>query len=167
MKNYKEYLGVIKTFVLDVDGVLTDGTFQITNTGDLLRNMNTKDGFAVKYAIDLGYRFCVISGGVNEGVRKRLREMGITDIYFGVEQKGETLKEFFEDYQIDPATTLYMGDDILDIPALKMVALPTCPQDAVPEVKQVSLYVSHRNGGQGCVRDIVEQVLKVQGNWKF
>jgi 3-deoxy-D-manno-octulosonate 8-phosphate phosphatase (KDO 8-P phosphatase) len=167
MKNYKEYLGTIKTFVLDVDGVLTDGTFQITNEGDLLRNMNTKDGFAVKYAIEMGYRFCVISGGVNEGVRKRLRDMGITDIYFGIVEKDKALQEFFEDYEIDPATTLFMGDDILDLAAMKMVALPTCPQDAVPEVKQISLYVSHRNGGQGCVRDIIEQVLKVQGNWKF
>lgn len=167
MKNYKEYLGEIKTFVLDVDGVLTDGTFQITNEGDLLRNMNTKDGFAVKHAIELGYRFCVISGGVNEGVRKRLREMGITDIYFGIVEKDKALQEFFDDYEIDPATTLYMGDDILDLAAMKMVALPTCPQDAVPEVKQLCLYVSHRNGGQGCVRDIIEQVLKVQGNWKF
>lgn len=167
MKNYKEYLGEIKTFVLDVDGVLTDGTFQITNEGDLLRNMNTKDGFAVKHAIELGYRFCVISGGVNEGVRKRLRDMGITDIYFGIVEKDKALQEFFDDYEIDPATTLYMGDDILDLAAMKMVALPTCPQDAVPEVKQLCLYVSHRNGGQGCVRDIIEQVLKVQGNWKF
>lgn len=167
MKNYKEYLGTIKTFVLDVDGVLTDGTFQITNEGDLLRNMNTKDGFAVKYAIEMGYRFCVISGGVNEGVRKRLRDMGITDIYFGIVEKGKALQEFFEDYQIDPATALYMGDDIMDIAAMKMVALPACPQDAVPEVKQISLYVSHRNGGEGCVRDIIEQVLKVQGKWKF
>ncbi|MDZ4148097.1 MAG: HAD hydrolase family protein [Flavobacteriaceae bacterium] len=167
MKNYKEYLGAIKTFVLDVDGVLTDGSFQITNEGELLRSMNTKDGFAVKHAIDLGYRFCVISGGVNEGVRKRLRDMGITDIYFGIVEKDKALQEFFEDYEIDPTTTLYMGDDILDLAAMKMVALPTCPQDAVPEVKQMSLYVSHRNGGQGCVRDIIEQVLKVQGNWKF
>ncbi|MDP2060274.1 MAG: HAD hydrolase family protein, partial [Flavobacteriaceae bacterium] len=122
---------------------------------------------AVKHAIDLGYRFCVISGGVNEGVRKRLRDMGITDIYFGIVEKDKALQEFFEDYEIDPTTTLYMGDDILDLAAMKMVALPTCPQDAVPEVKQMSLYVSHRNGGQGCVRDIIEQVLKVQGNWKF
>ncbi|PJB12023.1 MAG: 3-deoxy-D-manno-octulosonate 8-phosphate phosphatase [Flavobacteriales bacterium CG_4_9_14_3_um_filter_40_17] len=167
MKNYKEYLGIIKTFVLDVDGVLTDGRFQISNDGELLRSMNTKDGFAVKYAIELGYRFCVISGGVNEGVRLRLREMGITDIYFGIVEKDKALQEFFEDYGIDPASTLYMGDDILDMAAMKMVALPACPQDAVPEVKQLSLYVSHRNGGQGCVRDIIEQVLKVQGKWKF
>jgi len=167
MKNYKEYLGIIKTFVLDVDGVLTDGRFQISNDGELLRSMNTKDGFAVKYAIELGYRFCVISGGVNEGVRLRLREMGITDIYFGIVEKDKALQEFFEDYGIDPASTLYMGDDILDMAAMKMVALPACTQDAVPEVKQLSLYVSHRNGGQGCVRDIIEQVLKVQGKWKF
>lgn len=167
MKNYKEYLGIIKTFVLDVDGVLTDGTIQITNKGELLRTMDSKDGFAIKHAIRLGYRFCIISGGVNEGVRLRLRDMGITDIYFGITEKEITLKEFFDDYDIEPATTLYMGDDLPDLRAMQMVALPVCPQDAVPEVKKISLYVSHKTGGHGCVRDIIEQVLKVQGNWKI
>lgn len=159
-------LNHITTFVLDVDGVLTDGSVLISSKGDLLRSMSVKDGYALKKAIDAGYTVCIISGGKNEGVRKRLRGLGITDIHLGVANKTEVLDEFFDLYSIDPNKVAYMGDDIPDIYPMKMVGLPTCPQDAVSEVKAISKYISHKNGGKGCVRDLIEQVLKVQGKWQ-
>lgn len=165
--NYKETLNHITTFVLDVDGVLTNGSILVSNEGDLLRSMNVKDGYAMKKAIKAGYTVCIISGGKNEGVRKRLQGLGITDIHLGVEDKTENLDEFFDVYSIKPKNVAYMGDDIPDIYPMKMVGLPTCPQDAVSEVKAISKYVSHKKGGEGCVRDLIEQVMKVQGKWEI
>ena len=164
-KSYKEYLNQITTFVFDVDGVLTDGSLQVSTKGELLRTMNTKDGYAMKMALKAGFTVCIISGGKNEGVRERLRVLGITDIYLGVDDKVEQMDEFFDIYDIKPEQVLYMGDDIPDYYPMKLVGLPCCPQDAVPELKEISLYVSHRNGGEGCVRDVIEQVMKVQGKW--
>ena len=164
-KSYKEYLNNITTFVFDVDGVLTNGSVQVTTEGDLIRTMSVKDGYALKQAVKAGYTVCIISGGKNEGVRTRLRELGITDIYLGIDDKVEQLDEFFDIYDIKAENVLYMGDDIPDMYPMKLIALPTCPQDAVPEVKEVSKYISHKNGGDGCARDVIEQVMKVQGKW--
>ena len=164
-KNYKEYLNHIDTFIFDVDGVLTDGSIQVSTQGDLLRTMNIKDGYALKTAHQAGYTVCIISGGNNEGVRKRLRDLGITNIYLGIQDKVETLDEFFDVYGINKENVLYMGDDIPDLYAMRMVGMPCCPQDAVAEIKEISRYVSHKTGGNGCVRDVIEQVLKVQGKW--
>lgn len=164
-KSYKEYLEHITTFIFDVDGVLTDGTVTLTTEGELLRTMNIKDGFAMKTAVDAGFNVCIISGGSNEGVRKRLQGLGITDIYLGAHHKTEQLDEYLDIYNIKPEQAVYMGDDIPDFPVMQMVGLPCCPQDAVPEIKAISKYISHKNGGKGCVRDIIEQVLKVQGKW--
>jgi len=163
--SYKNKLNRIDTFIFDVDGVLTDGSVNISENGELLRTMNVKDGLAIKTAIDQDYRVCIISGGKNEGVRQRLRGLGVTDIYLGSHVKMEQLEEYFDIYDIDPENVLYMGDDLPDIPPLKAVGLATCPQDAVQEVKAVVDYVSHRHGGKACVRDVIEQVMKVQGKW--
>ncbi|MGB5943422.1 MAG: HAD-IIIA family hydrolase [Leeuwenhoekiella sp.] len=164
-KSYKEYLKDITTFVFDVDGVLTNGSIQITSSGELLRTMDTKDGFALKTALQQGFNICIISGGKNEGVRDRLRGLGVTDIYLGAHLKTEQLDEYFDIYNIKPQNVLYMGDDLPDYPVMQLVGLPTCPQDAVKEIKEISKYVSHKKGGEGCVRDVIEQVLKVQGKW--
>ncbi|MEY8847593.1 KdsC family phosphatase [Psychroserpens sp. XS_ASV72] len=164
-KSYKEYLPNITTFIFDVDGVLTDGTVTIMTNGDMLRRMNIKDGYALKTAIDAGYNICIISGGSNLGVQKRLEGLGVTDIYLGAHNKIDQLKEYTERKQIQLEHVLYMGDDIPDVPVMKCVGLPTCPQDAVNEIKSISKYVSHKNGGKGAVRDIIEQVMKVQGKW--
>lgn len=164
-KNYKEYLNHIDTFIFDVDGVLTDGSIQVSTKGDLLRTMNIKDGYALKTAQLAGFNVCIISGGKNEGVRKRLRDLGITNIFLGVQDKVEKLDEFFDVYEINPENVLYMGDDIPDLYAMRMVGMPCCPQDAVQEIKATSRYISHKKGGKGCVRDVIEQVLKVQGKW--
>ena len=164
-KSYKEIMNNITTFILDVDGVLTDGTIHVTQTGEMLRHMHIRDGYAMKAAVENGYTVCIISGGSNEGVRVRLRNLGITDIHLGVPNKVETFKEFTELYNINPEQVLYMGDDIPDFHVMKLVGLPTCPQNAVPEIKNISKYISHINGGKGCVRDVIEQVMKVQGKW--
>lgn len=155
----------ITTFILDVDGVLTDGTVHITPQGELLREMYIRDGYAMKAAVENGYTVCIISGGSNEGVRARLRNLGITDIYLGASDKVATLKEFADIYQIPLEKMLYMGDDIPDFHVMKLVGLPTCPQDACPEIKEISHYISHKNGGKGAVRDVIEQVMRVQGTW--
>lgn len=164
-KNYKELLSSITTFVFDVDGVFTDGTVLITTDGELLRKMSVKDGFALKTAISKGYNVCIITGGTNQGVKERLKGLGVTDFYMGAHFKQEALEEYLDIHGIDSASVVYMGDDLPDIPPMKMVALATSPQNAVPEVKAISDYVSHKNGGEGCVRDIIEQVLKVRGDW--
>ncbi|MBP6373558.1 MAG: HAD-IIIA family hydrolase [Flavobacterium sp.] len=155
----------IDTFVLDVDGVLTDGTVHVTPNGEMLREMHIRDGFAMKAALESGYRICVISGGSNEGVRIRLRNLGITDIHLGVPDKVQTFKEYCFDYQVDPKNVAYMGDDIPDFHVMQLVGLPSCPQDASPEIKGISHYVSHKLGGKGAVRDLIEQVMRVQGKW--
>ena len=127
--------------------------------------MNIKDGYALKTAVKEGFTVCIISGGKNEGVRKRLRDLGITDIYLGVQDKVEVLDEFIDIYNLNKDNVLYMGDDIPDLHVMKLIGMPCCPQDAAPEVKEISRYVSHKKGGKGCVRDVIEQVLKVQGKW--
>jgi 3-deoxy-D-manno-octulosonate 8-phosphate phosphatase (KDO 8-P phosphatase) len=164
-KSYKEIMNDITTFILDVDGVLTDSSVHITPKGEMLRVMNIRDGFAMKADLESGYNVCIISGGNNEGVRIRLRNLGITDIYLGSPDKVETFKEYCEIYQIKPEQVLYMGDDIPDYHVMQLVGLPTCPQDSSPEIKAISNYISHKNGGKGAVRDVIEQVMKVQGKW--
>lgn len=164
-KSYKEYLKHITTFIFDVDGVLTDGTISLTTTGEMLRTMHTKDGFALKTALQAGFKVCIISGGSNEGVRQRLEGLGIKDVYLGSHNKVEQLDHYINQHGIKHENVLFMGDDIPDYPIMKLIGLPTCPQDAVPEIKAISKYISHKNGGQGCVRDVIEQVLKVQDKW--
>ncbi len=164
-KSYKEYLLEIDTFVFDVDGVFTDGKVLIDNSGELLRTMSVKDGYALKTAIQKGYTVGIISGGTNEGVRKRFKGLGVEHIYLGADQKTQFLEEFMSNLDLSPSQILYMGDDLPDIPVMKMAGIATCPQNAVPEVKAISKYVSHKNGGEGCVRDVIEQVLKVRGDW--
>ena len=164
-KNYKEYLQHITTFIFDIDGVLTDGTVTITTEGELLRKMSVKDGYALKTAIDLGYHICIISGGSNEGVRKRLEGLGIKDIYLGTHNKTAQLNDYLTQYNIQSENVLFMGDDLPDFQVMQQVGLPCCPQDAVPEIKNISKYVSHKNGGFGAARDVIEQVLKVQEKW--
>lgn len=164
-KSYKEIMPQITTFVFDVDGVLTDGTVTIFPNGDLIRKMNAKDGYALRTAVDLGYNVCIITGGTNAAIKSRLGGLGITDIYLGADNKTDQLGEYLEINNISAENVLYMGDDIPDYPPMKLVGLPTCPKDAVPEIQNISKYISQKKGGKGCVRDVIEQVLKVQDKW--
>jgi len=164
-KSYKEYLNHITTFIFDVDGVLTDSNVLVTTTGELLRTMNIKDGFALKFAVSAGYNIAIISAGTNDGVKLRLEGLGIKDVYLGAHDKLSQFKTYIKSNNIKEENILYMGDDIADYPVMKIVGLPSCPQDAVPEIKSISKYISHKEGGKGAVRDVIEQVLKVQGKW--
>lgn len=164
-KSYKQFLPQISTFIFDVDGVLTNGIVTIMPDGELVRQMNIKDGYALKTAVDKGYRICIISGGTNEGVRTRLQNLGITDIYLGAHDKIEQYQEILDMYNLQPENILYMGDDIPDYPVMKLVGLASCPNDAAPEIQKISKYISNKKGGEGCVRDVLEQVMRVQGKW--
>ena len=164
-KSYKEIMNDITTFVFDVDGVLTDGSVFVTNEGEMLRTMNIRDGYAMKAAIESGYHVCIISGGSNEGVRIRLKNLGVNDIHLGTPDKIKTFTSYCENNSIKPENVLYMGDDIPDFHVMKLVGLPTCPQDASPEIKTLCRYISHVKGGRGAARDVIEQVMKVQGKW--
>ena len=164
--NYKALLPHITTFIFDVDGVMTNGKVLITSEGEMYREMDTKDGYALKCALDQGFKVCIISGGTNEGVRNRLRALGIYDIYLGAQHKGDPFQDLLDSYELSPDEILYMGDDMPDIEIMEQVAVAACPQDAVADVKAISNYISHKKGGEGCVRDIVEQTLRVQGKWR-
>ena len=163
--SYKQLMNNITTFIFDVDGVLTDGTIMVTTNGEMYRNMSIKDGYALKAAVLGGYNVCIISGGSNEGVRKRLEGLGITDIYLGAHQKMLQFEEYCIAKNINPDQVLYMGDDIPDFPVMQEVGLAACPQDAAPEIKDISEYISPIKGGKGCGRDVIEQVMRVQGKW--
>jgi len=164
--SYKQLLAQINTLIFDVDGVLTNGMVTIMPDGELVRHMNIKDGYALKAAIDKGLNVCIISGGKNEGVRTRLANLGIEDIYLGAHDKIKQYKELVKKYELKPKNVLYMGDDIPDYPVMELVGLPCCPNDAAPEIQGISKYISYKKGGEGCVRDIIEQILRVQGKWE-
>ena len=127
--------------------------------------MNVKDGYAMKNALNKGYRVCIISGGTNEGVRTRLSALGIEDIYLGAHDKIKQYQALVQKYNLLPENVLYMGDDVPDYPVMKIVGLATCPNDAVQEIQSISKYISNKKGGEGCVRDVIEQVLRVQQKW--
>ena len=165
--NYKEKLNKVKTFVFDVDGVFTDGKIVVDSQGNESRNFNTKDGIAVKMAIDLGYNVAIITGANNEGVRLRLNRLGVKNVYINSSDKVKDLNDFSEKNKIDLNETVYMGDDLPDIFPMKLVYLKVCPFDAAPEVRKISDYISNKKGGKGCVRDIIEQTLRLQGKWNL
>lgn len=148
-----------------MDGVLTDGSILVTEAGEQLRSFNIKDGYALQLAIKCGYQICAISGGRSTGVGKRLKTLGIRDVFLGVGDKTKILTQFLAEKQVQPEHILYMGDDIPDLAAMKLVGLPVCPADAAEEIKAICLYISPINGGKGCARDVIEKVLKVQGKW--
>nr|WP_317631808.1 HAD-IIIA family hydrolase [uncultured Flavobacterium sp.] len=164
-KSYKEIMNDITTLIFDVDGVLTDGKVHVTTSGEMLRIMSIKDGYALKTAVDAGYKVVVISGGSNEGVKTRLKNLGLSDIYLGTPNKVDTFNKFIEENNIKAENCLFMGDDIPDYHVMQLVGLPVCPQDAAPEIKNISKYISHVQGGNGCARDVIEQIMKVQGKW--
>ncbi|MDA7810239.1 HAD-IIIA family hydrolase [Flavobacteriaceae bacterium] len=165
--NYKEKLNKIKTFVFDVDGVFTDGKIMVDSEGNESRSFNTKDGIAVKLANDLGYNIAIITGANSEGIRARLNRLGIKNVYLSSVDKVKDLLDYSKKYNINLEKTVYMGDDLPDTFPMNLVELKSCPFDAAPEVREICDYISNKNGGEGCVRDIIEQTLKVQGNWSM
>ena len=162
----KKYLHSVKTFLFDVDGVLAKSNIILTQD-EYVRQVNTRDGFAIKHALMQGYRVGIITGGSSPSVKQRFERLGVKDIYVGVSNKLEVFEDYLAGYQITPKEILYMGDDIPDYEVMQRVGFPTCPSDAVWEIKNISKYISPFGGGAGCVRDVIEQVLKVQKKWNF
>ncbi|MDR3713791.1 MAG: 3-deoxy-D-manno-octulosonate 8-phosphate phosphatase [Puia sp.] len=156
----------IRTFIFDVDGVLTDGSVQVFDTGEQVRRMNTKDGYALQLAIKKGYGMAIISGGASEGVRKRLQGLGVRDIFLKVDNKKQQLEQYVLEKGLQYDGILYMGDDIPDYQVMKQVGLACAPADAIPDIKHISGYISNFAGGHGCVRDVIEKVLRLNGDWE-
>lgn len=155
----------ITTFVFDVDGVLTDGNLLVLPGGVMARTMNIKDGYALQLAVKKGYRVLVISGGNSPEVKDRLEKLGVTNVWMQVSDKPAVLKEYMQQHQLVAEAVLYMGDDIPDLQVIQLAGLPCCPADAVQEIKEKSVYISHLTGGTGCVRDVIEKVMKLRGDW--
>ena len=162
---FLQQLQHIKAFIFDVDGVLTDGLIHVTESGEQLRQFNIKDGYALQLAIKKGYTIAIITGGKSNGVALRLRGLGITEIFMGVDSKLEVYKNFMDKNQLEPDEVMYMGDDIPDFQIMNLIGLPVCPADAVEEIKSISQFISSKNGGKGCVREVIEKVLKIQNKW--
>ncbi|MBP5318951.1 MAG: HAD hydrolase family protein [Paludibacteraceae bacterium] len=165
MRNFKEDLGHIKAFIFDVDGVLSASTITLYPNGEPMRTANIKDGYALQLAVKLGYPIAILTGASTEAIHVRFSNLGIEDIYLASAEKLENYQRFTDKHQLDDQDILYMGDDLPDLPVMQRVGVPTCPADAAVEIKALSRYISDRPGGGGCVRDVIEQVLKAQGHW--
>jgi 3-deoxy-D-manno-octulosonate 8-phosphate phosphatase (KDO 8-P phosphatase) len=155
----------IDTFIFDVDGVLTNCRMLITEAGEFLRTMNVRDGAAMKMALKAGFRVAIITKGNSIGVKDRLGFLGADPIYDDVSDKRVALADLSDNHNVDLQRCLYMGDDLADLVVFDKVLLATCPRDATPEVIKKAEFVSPKDGGDGCVRDIIERVLRVQGKW--
>ncbi|MCC7050295.1 MAG: HAD hydrolase family protein [Bacteroidia bacterium] len=165
MKNYKEILNQITTLFFDVDGVLTNGTIIIHPSGEKIRTLNTKDAYALQLAVKRGLNICIITGGNSAPLKEALSGLGITNIFLCASYKLEVFKNFINENNLIAEDCLYMGDDLPDYQVMQLVGLPVCPADAANEIKEICLYVSPNKGGNGCVRDVIEQVLKAQNKW--
>ncbi|MEG1648626.1 MAG: HAD hydrolase family protein [Rikenellaceae bacterium] len=165
MTNFKEDILRVKAFVFDCDGVLTDCTVITLPSGEALRVYNAKDGFAVALAVKRGYKVCIISGGVGEAMQARFERLEVSDIYLGCKEKLKALNEFAAKYDLSMDDILYMGDDVPDVEPMMAVGVTAAPKDAAIEVKQMAKYISNLDGGKGCVRDVIEQVLRAQKKW--
>ena len=159
----------IRAFVFDVDGVMTDGKLMLLEGGEWLRQMHIKDGFAIKHAITSNYKICVISGSGSEAIRERLLALGVADIdiVLHAEDKMDAYNNFLLERKLHISETLYMGDDIPDLDCIKAAGLAACPADAVQEIKQHAHFITQANGGDACVREVIELVLKSQDKWNF
>lgn len=164
--NILELFETIKVFVFDIDGVLTDGMLHVQEDGELLRRMNIKDGYALQLAVKKGYKIWVISGGKTNAAKNRLNKLGIENVFVAVEDKISLLQSLIDKGNYTKEQLLYMGDDMPDVKAMMLCGLRTCPADAIWEIKSISQYISPLNGGQGCARDVIEKVLKVNNDWE-
>ncbi|MCK4921395.1 MAG: HAD-IIIA family hydrolase [Bacteroidales bacterium] len=165
MTNFKGDLRKVKAFIFDVDGVFATSKVLLHPNGELMRTMNIKDGFACFYLVKKGIPVAIITGGDSESVKTRFEKLGIKDIYMKSSDKLKDFQDFINKYGLKAEEILYMGDDLPDYPVMKEVGFPTCPADAVEEVKAISNYISDKNGGEGCVRDVIEQVMRLNGQW--
>jgi 3-deoxy-D-manno-octulosonate 8-phosphate phosphatase (KDO 8-P phosphatase) len=165
MPEIKKLMHAVKAFAFDVDGVFTDGSVMLHPGGKFIRMMNIKDGFAVQHAVKMGYPIAIITGSYSKVVRKRFTILGVKDIYMKSANKMAAFEDFLNKHRINPADVLFMGDDLPDFEVMKKAGFPACPADAAEEIKEMSLYTSYKKGGEGCVRDVIEQVLRLHGKW--
>lgn len=165
--NVLELFKPITTFIFDVDGVLTDGTVLVLENGLQARRMNIKDGFALQMAVKNGYKVLIVSGGNSPQVADRLHRLGITDVHMAVADKKSFVAGYISKNKLSKEKILYMADDLPDLPAMSIVGLPCCPEDAVKEVKEAVQYISPLKGGDACVRDVIEKVLKLNDHWNY
>lgn len=162
---FKDELLKVKAFAFDVDGVLSSDVLTIGRTGVLNRTSNVKDGFVIRHAIKMGFPIAIITGGISNRLRLRYKQLGVKFYYQGVRDKIKCLHDFLQKNSINAEDVLFMGDDMVDYSVMMAVGIPTCPADAVPDIIAISKYISAKNGGEGCVRDIVEQALRLQNKW--
>lgn len=165
MTNFKEDLSRVKAFVFDIDGVLSLQTISLNSFGIPNRTVNLRDGYALQLAVKKGYQIGIISGCRSKEYLKRLKFLGIKDVYLKCRHKIEFFEDFVSKYNLDKSDVLYMGDDIPDYEVMKQAGIPVCPSDADSTIKQISSYISDKKGGEGCVRDVIEQVLRLHNNW--
>ena len=163
MINYD--LKKIKAVVFDVDGVLSACTVTMHPSGEPMRSVNIKDGYALQYAVKCGLLVAILTGGNTEAVRRRYENLGLKEVYMGASIKIREYEALKEKHGLKDEEILYMGDDIPDYEVMKRCGCPCCPADAAPEIKEASIYISHLDGGHGCGRDVLEQVLRAQGKW--
>ncbi len=165
MAFFKEELMNVKAFIFDVDGVLSQDISPLTAEGEPMRTTNVKDGYAIRNALLKGYPIAIITGAKNPAVKLRFEKLGVEHIYMGSTAKLDRFSEYLEITKFNPEEIMYMGDDLPDYEVMTKVGIPTCPADAVTEIKSISKYISDKKGGEGCVRDVIEQVMRAQGKW--
>lgn len=165
MINYD--LNKIKACIFDVDGVLSTETISMGLDGVPLRSVNIKDGYVIQLAVKLGLHVAIITGGNSPSIEKRYQGLGVKEVHLGAKVKIEVLSDMMKRLDLKPEEIMYMGDDIPDYEIMKICGLPCCPCDAAPEIQQISLYISPRTGGNGCVRDVMEQILRGKGMWNM
>lgn len=163
--NLLEQFQKVKAFVFDLDGVLTDGSLIILPGQEFVRTMDIKDGYALQHAVKKGYHVVIISGSVSKPCAERLEYLGIRNVFMKVKDKEEVLAQYILANNLTWDEVLFMGDDIPDLEVMKQVGLSCCPLDAVAEIKAVSNFISTKNGGKGCVREVIEKVLKLNNDW--
>ena len=155
----------IRGFIFDVDGVLSKDVIPLHPNGDSMRTVNIKDGYALQLAVKKGYQVAIITGGYTDSVKMRFERLGVKHIYMRSSVKMKDYTDFMNRTGLKPEEVLYAGDDIPDYEVMKLVGLPVAPADAASEIKDISLYISSKNGGEGIARDVIEQTMKTQGTW--
>lgn len=165
MSNFKEDLVRVKAFVFDIDGVLSLQTIGLNAFGVPARTVNLRDGYAIQLAVKKGYKIGIISGSRSKEYQKRLNRLGVKDIYLNSRSKTDHFHNFIKKHNLNESDVLFMGDDIPDFEVMKIAGIPVCPSDADSEIRQLASYISDKKGGEGCVRDVIEQVLRLHNNW--